>query len=723
MTRPTIGRLAVAGLVILALACAAYAQAPAQGKRAIDKLTYPKLNEIKMPEVVQETLPNGLKLMLVEDHSRPVVEFRALVKGGQVAEPNGKKGLADLVGESLRTGGTKSMAGDKVDEFLERIGAKIESDSDEAYYVLSGKTLVENLDKVLPLYAEFLTSPAFAQDKVDLAKTHMNGEISRRNDQVFGVTFREFQKLVYGKASPYARQIEYDDVDKLTREDCVALHKAFYRPDATIVACWGDFKIPEMKAKIASALGSWKVEGTAPEIAEPFVFPPAPSINYVEKKDVEQTFILLGHLGLKMDDPDYPAVTVMNDILGGGMSSRIFKEVREKRGLAYAAGGALSAAYDHPGALYVFCSTKPSTTCEVLPLMIEEVKKIQKDPVTDAELSMAKEGYLNSYAFQFDSIGKIIQRMQTYAFYGYPLDFNVKVRDAVEKVTKEDVLRVAQKHLHPDALTILAVGRQDQWDKPLSTFGQVNAIDITIPEPKPKETIPEPTADSLKRGQELLLTAAKAVGEQALRDLKDITTEGTSTVHGPAGNMDLQGKTTIVFPNRVYQEMTTPMGVVVQVMDGDKGWIKMGDNLMDMPAAILEDMGRATWGRTGAIMLLKAALDGKLEAQALGKNKFQGQDSEDVLVKIPQGNIRVSLTPDGKRVLGIRRKGRSPSGPIDATEYFSGYSAFSGLQLPLQTQQFVNGEETATVTVKEVKVNAGFSPDSFKKPEAKPQGK
>lgn len=325
-----------------------------------------------------------------------------------------------------------------------------------------------------------------------------------------GLTVREFEKLIYGKDSPYARQFEYDDVDQLTREDLVAFHGLSYHPELAILAVWGDFKVPEMKDKLAGTFGGWKKGEKPLEMAEPFVFPPAASLNYIEKKDVEQAFLLMGHLSLKMDDPDYPAVLVLNDILGGGMSSRLFKEVREKRGLAYSAGGAIVPAYDHPGAFYVFTSGKPSTMSQALSITLEEIKKIQKEPVTDDEMRLAKEGYLNRYAFQFDSTAKVVQRMQTYLFYGYPLDFNQTLRDKVEKVTKDDVLRVAKKDLLPDALTILAVGKQDDWDKPLSTFGKVTTIDITIPEPKPKEVIPEATPQTLARGKELLLTAAKA---------------------------------------------------------------------------------------------------------------------------------------------------------------------------------------------------------------------
>lgn len=195
MKIPRLATLSAAALALALAALTAFAQAPApvqpaapqgaakekagpaKAPRYLEKLAYPKLHDIKRPEVVQETLPNGLKLLLVEDHDLPEIQFRAIVKGGRLAEPKEKPGLTELFGEVQRTGGTQSMSGDKVDEFLERIGASVETDVEESFGVVSGKCLTETLDKVLPLYAEFLMAPGFSQDKIDLAKTHMKGEI------------------------------------------------------------------------------------------------------------------------------------------------------------------------------------------------------------------------------------------------------------------------------------------------------------------------------------------------------------------------------------------------------------------------------------------------------------------------------------------------------------------------------------------------------------------
>ena len=479
-----LGALALAAC--LAWALAAPQPALAQGKTVVDQLTYPKLKDIPIPAVVREALPNGIKLLFVEDHEFPIVGFQAIVRGGMLAEPAGRTGLTELVGDVLRSGGTQTVTGDAMDEMLDRWGSRISSSGTVDSVRVGGRALTEYVDRVLPLFADVLKKPAFAQNKLDLAKRRLSSSISRRNDNVQAVAQREFLKLLYGKGSPYARQLEYADVDPISRDDLVAYHAKIFRPDQTVIAVFGDFKIEDMKGRLAQLLGDWKVAEPAPTYRTAAPPPAKGSLNYVEKRDVTQTFLFLGHPGFRFDDPDYPAVQVMSDLLGGGFASRIFKKVRTEMGLAYGAGGAVVPAYDHRGFFFFYTSTKPQSTTVALGTILDEVKRIREAPVTDEELNYAKSAYLNTYAFDFDSKEKVIRRLLTYEFYGYPADFNTRVRNAVEKVTKDDVLRVAKKHLQPDQLSIVAVGIKEQFDKPLDTFGPVNTIDITIPEPKPK---------------------------------------------------------------------------------------------------------------------------------------------------------------------------------------------------------------------------------------------
>jgi zinc protease len=469
---------AVAGYGLLWSGCAA------EPARNYAKLKYPKLKEIQVPKVERVTLPNGMRLFLLEDHELPLIYISVRIRTGSVYEPAEKVGLASITGEVMRTGGTTTKTGDEIDEELESIAASVETRIGLNSGSASMSVLKQDLDTGLGILADVLMHPAFRQNKIELAKMQHRSAISRRNDYVGAIAGREFAKLIYGPQSVYARQTEYATIDSISRDDLVAFHKKFYGPNNAMLAVWGDFDTKQMIEKIKQAFEGWqKVDLDLPKVP-PVRYEFRKTVNEIRKDDVNQSNIYLGHIGGLMSDPDYFALIVMNRILGGAFTSRLFKNVRSREGLAYSVFGAYSANYDYPGEFYVGCQTKSESTVHAIRAMLEEVKKMRESEVTDEELALAKDSFLNSFVFNFDSKGEIVNRLMTYEYYGYPPDFLQKTRENVEKVTKADVLRVAREHLQPDKVQILAVGRPDDFDEPLSTLGPVNKIDITIPPPK-----------------------------------------------------------------------------------------------------------------------------------------------------------------------------------------------------------------------------------------------
>ena len=460
---------------------AAVAQEPT---RAYKQLKYPKLRDIKVPEVQRLTLPNGMQLFLLEDHELPLVHVSAMIRTGSVYEPADKIGLASLTGTVMRTGGTTTRTGDQIDEQLEQIAASVETGIGRSSGSASMSVLKEDVDTGLSVLADVLMNPAFRQDKIDLAKISARSAIARRNDNPGGIASREYAKLIYGADSVYARQTEYATIDSITRDDLVAFHRQFFHPNSTMLAVWGDFESEPMIAKIKDAFKDWpKAEVELPPVSKvSYEFPV--TVSAIRKDDLSQSIIRLGHIGTTLKDPDYHALMVMNEILGGGFTSRLFKNVRSRQGLAYSVGGAYGANYEYPGMFSLSCQTKLQSTVHATEAIIAEVKKMTQEEVTDEELALAKDSYLNSFVFNFDSKGQIINRLMTYVYYDYPADFLQKTKENVEKVTKADVLRVAKAHLRPDKLQILIVGRPDECDKPLSTLGEVKTIDITIPAPQ-----------------------------------------------------------------------------------------------------------------------------------------------------------------------------------------------------------------------------------------------
>ncbi len=448
------------------------------------QLKYPKLRDIKIPDVKRVTLPNGMQLFVLEDHELPLIRVSAVIRTGSVYEPADKIGLAALTGTVMRTGGTTSKTGDELDEQLEQIAASVETGIGRSSGGASMSVLKEDVDTGLAVLADVLMHPAFREDKIELAKISARTGIARRNDNPGGIASREYGKLIYGSDSVYARHVEYATLDNITRDDLVAFHRKYFHPNNTMMAVWGDFDTQQMIAKIKDAFKDWpRAEVELPPVA-PVQYEFRPTVNAVVKSDINQSVIRLGHIGVVMNDPDYYSLMVMNEILGSGFTSRLFKNVRSRQGLAYSVGGACGADFDHPGMFFISCQTKLKSTVHAIDAMVEEVRKMTKEEVTDEELALAKDSFLNSFVFNFQSEGQIVNRLMTYAYYGYPADFLQRTKENVEKVTKVDVLRVAKAHLRPDQVQILVVGRPDELDKPLSALGTVNTIDITIPAPK-----------------------------------------------------------------------------------------------------------------------------------------------------------------------------------------------------------------------------------------------
>jgi predicted Zn-dependent peptidase len=460
----------------LSLAAGAFAQ-----KNPKESFTYPPLAKIRIPAVREVSLPNGMKLYLIEDSSYPTIDLRAMIRTGSVTDPADKIGLADIAGTVLRTGGSKAVPGDEMDKLLETLGASVETGIGQTSGYVYVSLLKEDVDKGLEVLAGILEDPAFPQEKIDLAKIEQKSGISRRNDNVRGIAFREFSKLIYGKDSPYARHAEYATIDAITRDDLVALHRKYFHPNNVTVAVWGDFDAREMEKKIAGAFAAWK--------PVKLDIPPVPkvdyrydyTVNFINKTDVNQSNILLGHVGTILNNPDYPALQILNQILS---YERMFKKVRTEEGLAYNVWGYYGADFDHEGSFSSGCQTKSESTVKAVRIMLDQIRKIQESEVTDEELSRAKDNYLNSFVFNFDSKSKIVERLMTYTYFGYPRNFMDMEKEAVEKVTKADILRVAKRYLHPDKVRILVVGKKEDFEEPLSNLGPINVIDITIPEPK-----------------------------------------------------------------------------------------------------------------------------------------------------------------------------------------------------------------------------------------------
>src|SRR5262249_45520220 len=244
----------------------------------------------------------------------------------------------------------------------------------------------------------------------------------------------------------------------------------------------GDFDSATMEARLRKLFADWPRGPVTPAPEVP-VTPPHPGVYFVAKDDVNQSEIRMIAGGIRPDDPDYYAVEAMNQILSGGFASRLFSNLRTKAGLAYAVGGSVFANFDHLGLTILTMGTKSGTTAQAVEGLYKEIEGMITHPVTAEELQRAQDAIKNSFVFEYDSKAKVMNARATYEFHGYPADFLERYQKGVAKVTADDVDRVARKYLDKNKFAVLVVGNAADFDKPLSTFGALTTLDITIPKP------------------------------------------------------------------------------------------------------------------------------------------------------------------------------------------------------------------------------------------------
>jgi zinc protease len=487
MTRKKIAKIAAVTvtMLLIPLLLFLFATWPAQADVGKPKhytdLTFPPLPAIQVPKYERLKLKNGIVVYLMPDRELPLVSGSAMIRTGDRFEAGDKVGLADLMATVMRSGGTKAHPSDQLNQILEQKAASIEAGMGVNAGSAGFSALSEDLPMVLDLFAEVLQQPVFPEDKLTLAKVQTQGGIARRNDQPGEIMSREFRKLIYGPASPYARTEEYATLKKITRQDLLDFYQTWYRPENLILGIVGDFDRPTVKAQLEQRLGRWQVTGAAPRTPQLATVSQQRQAGtyFVNQPQLNQSSIRIGHLGGLVGSPDYPALSVMNDVLSS-FGGRLFNEIRSRQGLAYSVYAAWSPQFDHPGLFVAGGDTRSDATVPFVQSMKKEIARIRDTPISAQELKIAKDSTLNSFIFNFEDPAQTLSRLMRYEYFGFPSDFIFTYQKGIEKTTIADVQRVAKQYLQPEKLVTVIVGNEAEIKPALSTLGKVNAIDVTI---------------------------------------------------------------------------------------------------------------------------------------------------------------------------------------------------------------------------------------------------
>ncbi len=404
------------------------------------------------------TLGSGVPVYMAPSSEFPLVQITFSFKGGEYLDPADKVGLASMTASMMRRGGTATISAEELDERLDFLAAVANVGAGDTFSSASLNCLASNLDEAFGLFMDMLKNPGFQEDKTAIYRDEALEQMKQRNDDANPIAAREWQALMYGREHFEARQTTKSSLESITSSDMRAFAKRVFQPGNLIIGVTGDFKKDEMLARLDKAMEGWAKGEKMPDVPAPSASV-APGVYRVEK-DIPQGKVFLGHRGVSRDDPDYFPLLIMNDVLGGGgFTSRLMSRIRSDEGLSYGVRSGWDMPVDYPGVFSVTYASKNPTVALALKICLEEIEKIRNADVPEAEIETARASFIETFPRTFESKQAMINVFINDEWTKRPADYWKHYRENVKKVTAADVKRVAQKHMSPEKLAILVVGK------------------------------------------------------------------------------------------------------------------------------------------------------------------------------------------------------------------------------------------------------------------------
>ena len=684
------------------LALALVYLAPAQAQQTTPPPPGPA-PKIELGEYEHFTLKNGLKVYVVENHKQPVVSMSLVLDRDPILEGE-KAGYVQAAGQMMRTG-TTTRTKDQFDEQVDFIGADLGFSSTG----FSASALKKHLPTLLALTTDALLHPKFTQEELDKVKKQLKANLAQSKDDPDAIASRTRNLVLYGKDHPYGELMTEETVDNITLQDIQNYYNTYFKPNIGYLAVVGDVTPREMKKLLKKSLQQWQ-KGSVPDIK--YDLPKQPEQTQVVIVDrpsaVQSSLVLANPADLKPGAPDAVAASLMSNILGGGMDSRLFKNLRETHGYTY---GAYSSINNDEilGRFNASANVRNPVTDSAVVEFMNELDKIRTERVSDEELRDAKAYVMGSFGRGLENPATVAVYAINTARYGLPEDYYANYLKKVEAVTAEDVQRVAQQYIHPDKLYILAVGNAAEIADKLQPFDKDNNsityYDATG-EKVDRAAIGVPaglTAD------QVIADYINAIGGQAnIEKLKDISITSNATIQGMTLVFKQQQKGNDKFAVQVLMN-NNPMQRVI--INGDKG--KMESPMQGMNKELKAEELKAQKLEANLFPALQYTKLG-IKTKLAGMEKVDGQDAYAVEVMLPNGQ---KATHYFDKSTGLRLKEvnnlETPQGIVTQTKTYSDYKEVNGVKFPYVVETVI-GPQTIKAEVQNIEVNKNLSDDTFK---------
>jgi predicted Zn-dependent peptidase len=445
----------------------------------IQSLAYPALR-FNPPTPKRLMLSNGVAVYLLEDHALPTLSVQLVSRRGTDHVPDSLWGVAWQADGMLRTGGTTRLTPDSVDQLLEFYGINlfVSTDHEQSTATVSG--LSRYRDQMLDLAFDVLRNPRNDTSRIRITVAQQQESWRRRNDQPGSVLNRAWSQVVLGDHPLGRSLVTPDELAGFTPERFRWVQERLFCPQNLLVGVSGDFQERDLVRKLEAVFRGWAACKPGLRDIPPVRYAAGPRVVLVEK-DVNQTNIRMGHaVPVRIaDSPEYFASQVADFLLGGsGFTSRMLQRVRSDSGFAYSAFSSWGAEVDRDAEFFAGAQIRAEKTVAGLSLMREVIRSMQTDPPTARDVQLARDNEVNSFVFRFESAAQIVGQQLAYAVDSLPANwFDVYLR-GIQAVTPERVREASGRHLKPDALVIVVVGKSSAFDRPLTELGAVTALPV-----------------------------------------------------------------------------------------------------------------------------------------------------------------------------------------------------------------------------------------------------
>lgn len=697
--------------------------------------------QIELPPTHQQTLDNGLNVVVLEQHKLPIVQFELRVgTGGSARDPQGKSGLASFVAQML-TEGTENRSGDEIAQQIDFVGGQLNASASTDYATVNARVLRQNLDVGLELLADVVLHPTFPSSNMATVRRQLVGNVRSSKDNPRALVDRRFRDMLFGPGHPLGRVSTESSINAISQSDLREFHDTSYRPNVATLVIAGDVTPSEMMPRVREAFGDWQ-RASVPELE--LDTPATPESNdalFVHKPDQTQVQIALGEPGFAVANDDYLAMRVANYVLGGGaFSSRLVQALRSEAGQTYSVSSQY-ASYRFPGYFKLSTFTRNDQLQSSLQIVMDELSQFRSEGLTEDELNAAKGHLAGSYVLGLETLSGLASEVQNAMFYDRGLDWIRNYKRKIRSFSLEEINQTIPEHLHPDKLQMALLGDFEtlaqlkeqtnqlvegvaisdvgvvEWTQPLGTepmsFTAYNEQRQQAQQPLTLEW----NADVGDEARPVLESVIEAEGGvDTLESLASYHAIGEGVVRQQGQTMSAQIETWVDPPLKVRQRTTISRGdqavAVDYLWNGEQGWVGQGENWRDMPAELTREMkvGMVFDPVFGPLFISREGYQFTHEGQA----DMEDATANVIQVTTPEGQS-AKLYYDTETHL-LRRMERPEAAGQTRTTHYDDYRAVNGLMVPHFRETYVADQLVSRVQLQTVEINQELNPAIFQNP-------